>query len=300
MPRKVRGKAVQTDAANHHRRRRTTSKYARTEEMPGLAFPPEDPADLSRERPMIGLSGGINSAAVLVYVCAVLPEHHRPRDLFLFHADLVEHSPDTVAHVAACHAWARRNFRQRGLDPDRVRFSMRSASVVDFFERERFIPHRVLTPCTEHLKLIPMRAWAQSHVEAGHGPTCDLIGFVTTEDTREDNNNERQRNGAWSCSGGDNVFPIRHLTNADCLRLVDEHIGWHPAIYDIRQPDGRRAFSHNNCLPCKNMNTRALERTGQHFPKRAKRAVDMAERIGSYWAHDEADGPDGCSWACST
>lgn len=50
--------------------------------------------DFKGEKIMIGLSGGINSMAVLCWL-GELPEANRPDELHLFYADFKEHSPDT-------------------------------------------------------------------------------------------------------------------------------------------------------------------------------------------------------------
>lgn len=301
MPKRS-GQALLDDA---RRKKKRTTQYARLQVMPGLMLPPAGgDFDLSGERPMIGLSGGINSAALLVYVLSVMPEALRPRELYLYHADLVEHSDDTLAFVADCHAWARRRFRERGLDPAAVRFGMHTDTAVGLFERDAFIPHPTLSPCTERLKLKPMRAWADRQREAEgasaedptRGPSCDLIGYVLDEEGRE----VRSSNKAWSCSRGPNLFPIRHLTDADCFALVDEHVGWHPAIYDVLREDGRRAFPRNNCLPCKNMHPRQLDLVRLHHPAKAARADAMAERTGLYWGRYPEASHDSCSYACST
>ena len=47
---------------------------------------------------MIGLSGGINSMAVLCWL-GELPTHKHPDELHLFYADFKEHSEDTIQFV---------------------------------------------------------------------------------------------------------------------------------------------------------------------------------------------------------
>jgi hypothetical protein len=81
-----------------------------------------------------------------------------------------------------------------------------------------------------------------------------------------------------------NDVPIAHITEDQCFEIVDREIGWHPAIYDIRdEATGKRLFTHNNCLPCKNMTKKQLEAVAKYFPKYYARAMTMATRIGSYW-----------------
>lgn len=239
--------------------------------------------DLSDETPIIGLSGGINSAALLCYLAAVHPEEARPRRLLLYYAHLREHSPDTFRFVADGVRYARRQFGEGA-----VTFGMHRASVLDYFEAERFIPHPAVSPCTSALKVEPMNAWA-----AAHGATVDLIGYVREERRRIRRQRERGVEGK--------AYPIAHLTDAECLALVDREIGWHPAIYDLRREDGRPAFRHNNCLPCKNMHARDFALVGEHFPGYWRRATASAGRISeergspAYWGRAGEYAGDPCA-----
>ena len=237
-----------------------------------LLSPTLNPAgalDLSAETPVIGLSGGINSAALLCYLASETPEARRPRRLLLYYAHLREHSPDTFPFVADCVRYVRRHFGA-------VEFGMHRASALDYFEAERFIPHPAVSPCTAALKVEPMNAWAEAR-----GATVDLVGYVREERRRIRRQRERGVEGK--------AYPIAHLTDADCMALVDRELGWHPAIYDLRRPDGRPTFRHNNCLPCKNMHAADFRLVEEHFPDYWRRAVEAAERISedrgspAYW-----------------
>ena len=158
----------------------------------------------------------------------------------------------TFRFVADCVRYARERFPE-------VEFGMHRCSVVDFFEKNRFIPHPTFSPCTEHLKIDPMEVWDQAR-----GVTIDLIGFVRHEMSR--------RGEKFLGSEADVVrFPIAHLTDDQCFEIVDREIGWHPPIYDIRDKAGKRVFTHNNCLPCKNMTRKQLASVATHFPAYAAR-----------------------------
>lgn len=232
--------------------------------------------DFSGDRVRIGLSGGINSAALLCFLATDHPFGKRPKWLGLYYAHLREHSPGTFKFVKACVRYGRKNF-------DHVEFGMHRSSVVDFFEAEKFIPHPMYSPCTEHLKIDQMEAWDQKH-----GVTVDLIGFVRHEMSRRGEKHVK--------SEADLIrFPIAHLTDEQCLALVDREIGFHPPIYDILDPKGKRLFTHNNCLPCKNMTKKQFASVATHFPKQAKRAQEMADRIGSYWGREGPGSGDSCS-----
>ena len=232
--------------------------------------------DFSEDRVRVGLSGGINSAALLCYLAVVHPAHKRPRWLGLYYSHLREHSPRTFRFVAACVRYARRHF-------EAVEFGMHRCSAINFFEQRRFIPHPTLSPCTEHLKIIPMEAW-----DVSHHVTIDLIGFVRHEMLR--------RGEKFLGTEADIVrFPIAHLTDDQCFELVDREIGWHPSIYDIRDENGKRVFTHNNCLPCKNMTVRQMKNVAVYFPRYADRAEAMAQRIGNFWGRRADQAGDPCA-----
>lgn len=241
----------------------------------------EPPIDFSGKRLLIGLSGGINSAAALCFLAERQPSHMMPAELHLFYSHLREHSPDTARFVSDCIRFARKRFAD-------VRAKISRASVNAYFEREHTIPHPTQSPCSVDLKIVP----ARKYIEA-NGIDYVLVGFVREEKRRID----RQRK-----YGDDSVlYPIRHMSDDDCFDLVKRCIGWYPIIYDIRwtqddalngrcQPHekGKRVFSHNNCLPCKNMTARQLVQVGKHFPEYAERAMQTAANIpGAYWGRDD-------------
>ena len=108
--------------------------------------------DFSGKKIMIGLSGGINSMAVLCWL-GELPEAHRPDELHLFYADFKEHSPDTIQFVLDGHFWARGRFKN-------VVYMQTDNSVMDFFEENDFIPHPTNAKCSVTLKIEPMLKYA--------------------------------------------------------------------------------------------------------------------------------------------
>lgn len=232
--------------------------------------------DFSAEIPSLGISAGINSAALLCYLATVHPASKRPKTLLMYYAHLREHSPESVKFVADCVRYARRHFSV-------VKFGMSRASVVDFFETEKFIPHPTVSPCTAHLKVIPMEKWSDAN-----GSTMDLIGFIEEERRRIVRAVNRDKEGRAR-------FPIAHMNEAECYEIVDREIGWHPSIYDIRNENGGRVFKHNNCLPCKNMTKSQLESVATHFPEYWERAAAMAERIGNYWGRPTDYPADPCA-----
>lgn len=237
--------------------------------------------DFSGQRVLVGVSGGINSAALLVHLLTEHPVEKRPKTLMLFAALLKEHPPGVERRGVNEFAldmmrWA------RARHPD-VRLGVHRASVLAFFESEKFIPHPTLSPCTAALKLVPMARWSDS--QGGHN--VDLVGYVRGEQKRID---RQQARGAVG-----KRYPIAHITNADCFALVREHIGYYPEVYDLTEEDGKPSFGNGNCIPCKNWGKKRIESGRRHYPGMMRRADDMAARIGAYWGRETTHAPDACA-----
>lgn len=224
-------------------------------------------ADYSGKKVLIPLSGGINSAAVLCF----LGEHHlenlKPSELHLYYSHLREHSPETMPFVVDLMKWAKTKFAS-------LRLKITRKSVNRFFERQHMIPHPSISPCSIELKIKPRQAYI-----AEHAIDLELIGFVKEDFRRfrraQKYNTQRDR------------YPILEWSDADCFKIVKDCIGWYPSIYDIKEK-GRRVFSHNNCLPCKNMTTKQLANVAKYYPDYATRAQETASRIpGAYWGRDD-------------
>jgi len=237
------------------------------------------PDDLSSKRVSIGISGGINSAAALCYLGDMYPAEYKPRFVALAYVHLSEHSPDTLKFALSCIRYACDKF-------DNVRWSVfPSGSVLDYFERENLIPHPIISPCSEHLKIARINEF-----RARHACDFDVVGFIRTE---------RQRIKRQMKYKTDGIYAIAHLSEDDCLQIVDQYIGWHPAIYDIVDERGKRVFKHNNCLPCKNMSGAMDDKTAvgdylqvaEHYPEYYERARQLSERMQAYWGRaGEFDG----------
>lgn len=228
----------------------------------------ETPQDFSDKSVMIPLSGGINSAAVLCFIGEYHPDNLKPRELHLFYSHFREHSPDTFKFVKDCIRYARRRFSC-------IKVRITRHSVVDFFEQEKMIPHPTISPCSIKLKIKPREAYTKENAI-----DFEMVGFVRSEMRRY----RRQK----SYGSQKTLYPILRMTDVDCFSLVKRIIGWYPAIYDIRE-NGKQVFTHNNCLPCKNMSAKQLASVGKYFPAYAKRAIDLQRRLPvvGYWGRDD-------------
>lgn len=245
---------------------------------------------------MIGLSAGINSAAVLVWL-DTLPRQNRPQCLHLYHAHFIEHSADSLPFVLALVQWAKERFTN-------VIYKQTDHSIIEFFRRSKMIPHPANSPCSRLLKIVPMLEYM-----AFHQLDIDLIGYISEEKGRA-----TKMRSKYSQDSKRKAFPIIDRTNEWCFTIVKEKFGWYPAIYDLRWNDqafvhwmegnidrlpedaqrrvrkklhtDKRVFKHNNCLPCKNMNLEDMLILEYAYPDRLNTALDLSKQLQKYWGRD--------------
>lgn len=220
--------------------------------------------DYTDKKVLIGLSGGINSMAVL---CWLADYEFKPKELHLFYAHFEEHSPDTLDFVLAGVEFAKKNFEQ-------VHYKQTNNSILAYFGRKKMIPHPMYAPCTSDLKIIPMIKYS-----SGQGIQVDLIGYVKSEMRRVKNMQSKGASNLFLSK----EFPIIGQTNEWCFEITKEKIGWYPKIYDIRNEKGERIFTHNNCLPCKNMQIADFKQVQEHYPEYWQKAMDLANEIQKHW-----------------
>jgi len=227
--------------------------------------------DYSDKKVLIGLSGGINSMAVLCWLSEI-PKEYRPKELHLFYAHFKEHSPDTLHFVIAGVSFAEEHF-------DNVIYTQTDNSVIDFFKDQKMIPHPMIAPCTRVLKIEPMMKYAKEN-----DIDIDLVGYVREEKRRI--KNMWQKNPSTKETKG---FPIADKPNEWCFQIVKKMIGWYPKIYDIKNADGTRVFPHNNCLPCKNMTSDDFNMVKLHYPEYWGAAMELSEQLEKHWGRNKTE-----------
>ena len=225
--------------------------------------------DYSQMKVLIGLSGGINSMAVLCWL-ASYPQEFKPKELHLFYAHFKEHSPDTLPFVVEGIEFAKKHF-------DVIHYTQTNNSVISFFKEQKMIPHPAISPCTRVLKIEPMAKYAKDN-----GIDVDLVGYV-----REEKRRIRNMFSKSPITKETKGFPISNYSNEWCFEIVLKNIGWYPKIYDIKDAKGNRIFPHNNCLPCKNMQTKDFEMVKKHFPEYWQDAIDLSEELQKHWGRDK-------------
>ena len=258
--------------------------------------------DFSDEDICMGLSGGINSAAVACWL-ATWPEELKPRSLHLFYAHFEEHSPDTYAFVKDLIRFCKGNFKN-------VHVKITRNSIIRFFEEQKMIPHPMVAPCTRILKVIPMHEYMKAN-----NITIDLVGYVREEIRRVKNMAKKTSNDidgrSIQMDDVKKLFPISDKTNEWCFGIVKKSIGWYPKIYTLRWNDKdfmafmvanlhrlskgsqltvkkklgtrERVFGHNNCLPCKNMQEDDYLAVEYFYNWYFKNSVALSERLKAHW-----------------
>lgn len=221
------------------------------------------------EKVLIGLSGGINSMAVL---CWLKESGLQPKELHLFYAHFEEHSPDTLAFVEAGMKYAERHFNN-------VKTKITYNSIIEWFEQQKMIPHPMVSPCSRILKIEPIAAYSFDNAIK-----YDLVGYVKHELKRRAG--RQQKNIQSDLFSLEKHYPIGEFTDEWCFEIVDRNIGWHPKIYDIKDENGKRLFKHNNCLPCKNMTVEEMEIVKEYYPELHQKAMDLSVRLQKYWGRD--------------
>lgn len=118
------------------------------------------------ENILIGISGGINSAAVL---CELIESGVKPKSVFLFYAHFKEHSDDTFQFV-------KDQFRLAKKMLPNVHCRIERNSIIDFFSGRHMIPHPMHSPCSVELKIDRINKYAFENLIF-----IDLVGYVKHE-----------------------------------------------------------------------------------------------------------------------
>lgn len=236
--------------------------------------------DYSSQKVMIGLSGGINSMAVLCWIKTYPPQYF-PKEMHIFYAHFEEHSPDTMDFVLDGINYAKKHFPN-------VKATITQNSVLGFFEEQKMIPHPMFSPCTRMLKIEPMmRYMVENRI------TIDLVGYIRNERRRIVNMAEKSESelieNIVNIKGIEKHFPISDQTDNWCFEIVKREIGWYPKIYDIKDRKGKRVFHHNNCLPCKNMNPKDLKLVKKHYPEYFNNSMKTSAKLKAHWGRNKEE-----------
>ena len=234
--------------------------------------------DYSTHKVLLGLSGGINSMAVLVWM-ASSPEGLKPKELHLVYHHFKEHSPDTFQFVADGIRYARKHFSN-------VKVVITKNSIIEYFKKSNMIPHPAISPCSRKLKIEPSFDYMLKN-----DISINVVGYVKGELRRVKRMAKRTNSKVSDLidQGVEIRFPISSFNDDWCFKVVDKYIGWHPAIYDIKNDDGERVFTHNNCLPCKNMETQQFNDVKKYYPKYHQEAMKLSALLSAHWGRSEAE-----------
>ena len=253
------------------------TKPIRIEKMQTDAF--VDYQDFSGKRILIGLSGGINSAAVICFLATEYPKEYLPDEIHLFYAHFDDHSPDTMKFVEDCIKYAEDNFKK-------IVVEITYNSMREFCTTQKMIPHPTNSACSRIMKREPIMKYYEQH-----DLDFDLVGYV-----REEKNRVTRQQSYNNAQSKNKIYPITTLSDRDCEIICEKEIGWIPEIYSHKDANGKRIFKHNNCLPCKNMHGREMKLVKEYYPDYYDNALslakDLAEQLDKpiHWGRkDEGD-----------
>lgn len=253
---------------------------------------------LNDENVLIGLSAGINSMAIL---CHMKEQGIQPKELHLFYAHFREHSPDSASFVIDGIRFAKKHFKN-------VFIKIERNSIIEWFEKNKMIPHPANSPCSRLLKIERINKYAFEN-----GIQIDLVGYVKHELKRRSERQDKNKEvGLFSL---DKQYPIGYFTDEWCFEIVERNIGWYPELYKHRWDDpkfmqwvndnvyrwpadiaqamlkrigaAKRVFKHNNCLPCKNMYPHELICIEYFYPEYYKQAMALSQRLQKYFGRDK-------------
>jgi len=239
--------------------------------------------DLKDKEILIGLSGGINSMAVL---CNLVESGIKPSVVHLFYAHFDEHSPDTFQFVADGIRYARKHFPC-------VKVKITHNSILRFFEEVKMILHPARGLCSYRLKIEPINQYAFEN-----DLKIDLVGYVKHELKRRAEG--QKKNVPQDFFSLQKLYPIGEFSDEWCFEIVKRNIGWWPLIYDLvwseedfieglcdKKNIGQRIFKHNNCLPCKNMYSKEMKAIKKYYPKYFEQAMKLSNKLKGYYGRDK-------------
>lgn len=269
----------------------------------------------------VGTSGGINSAAVVVEACKLIQGGAIPSSLHLMYIHINQHSPDTKRFVHDLVDYTRRFYPSvvyKEIECDVLDF-FETQKIIPHptadactrkLKTERMERYRA-----EHNIEVDLIGYVRQESQR----IASLASVVTKEKKERINTDLVVSGGLQKNLFEESLFPTAHMSDEDCFEVVKSAIGWYPAIYDILWSDPRiipflesvnglmpedhrqlalkwaargrghksvRVFNHNNCLPCKNMQTWQFWLIKLFFPEFFESAVAMSKRIGAYYGRD--------------
>ena len=220
---------------------------------------------MNRERHILGISGGRDSAALAVY----MRQQHPQLRLEYFFTDTGKELPEVYQFLDKLEGFLGKPIKR--LNPDRD---------FDFWldEYGNFLPSPRTRWCTRQLKLRPLEHWLKNDLEAGV-VVHSYVAIRADEPTRE---------GYQSTHANMKVhLPLRDagIDRAGVIEILDQS--------DVGEPEYYRWRSRSGCTFCFFQQKIEWVRLAEHHPERFAEAVDYektALRDGSpfTWSQGES------------
>lgn len=200
---------------------------------------------MSRERHILGVSGGRDSAALAVY----MRQHHQALPIEYFFTDTGKELPEVYEFLDRLEGFLGKRIER--LNPDRD---------FDFWLSEygNFLPSPRTRWCTRQLKLRPLEHWLRDDLESG----TVVHSYVAIR------SDEPSREGYQSTHPNMNVhLPLRDagIDRAGVLEILSQAEVGEPAYYDWR--------SRSGCTFCFYQQKIEWVRLAEHHPDRFDEAV---------------------------
>lgn len=273
----------------------------------------------------IGTSGGINSAAVIVKTIEAIKAGDVPSELHLMYCHIDEHSPDTLAFVEALRSYCIHHFPATKYYQTQhsILEYFEKSKMIPHPTASTCTRQIKTEPIEEYKSRHCIDIDLIGYVKQEKIRIKNLVSKKTGQEKKDVDVDYYIANGLQDGLFHKIEFPTVGMTDEDCFTIVDNAIGWHPSIYDLLWTDSRiipflesvkdimpighfniaikyalrgfndaksiRVFAHNNCLPCKNMQTWQFWLVKLFFPKYFAAATATAKKIGSYYGRDEKE-----------
>lgn len=200
---------------------------------------------MSRERHILGVSGGRDSAALAVY----MRQHHPALPIEYFFTDTGKELPEVYEFLDRLEGFLGKRIER--LNPDRD---------FDFWLSEygNFLPSPRTRWCTRQLKLRPLEHWLRNDLESG----TMVHSYVAIR------SDEPSREGYQSTHPNMKVhLPLRDagIDRAGVLEILSQAEVGEPAYYDWR--------SRSGCTFCFYQQKIEWVRLAEHHPERFQEAV---------------------------
>lgn len=280
---------------------------------------------LRNKKVFIGTSGGVNSAAVIIDTINRIKCGDVPKELHLMYVHINQHSDDTLPFVQALIAYSKHHFPKAVYWQNHVDVLkyFEEAKMIPHPTASPCTRKLKTEPMAYYKQENQIDIDLVGYVNNESSRLKGMISAITGEKEERIKIEQYLKNGLQNGMFETIHFPIFNLTTEECFSKVKEAIGWYPSIYDLMWTDKRllpflksmkgvmpedarqialkyaqrgygwlkseRIFNHNNCLPCKNMQTWQYWLIKLFYPEHFKAAMQLCEKLNLYYGRNKKE-----------